>query len=239
MSALAEHGVEPHGSEYSARLNWLRAGVLGANDGIVSVAALVVGVAAASADIGAILAAGLAALIGGAISMALGEYVSVSSQSDSQKALIAKEAEELREQPEAELDELVELYRRKGLSEATARAVATELTQHDALSAHLDAELGITEESVVSPWAAAGASALAFTIGGVLPLAAILLVPVWLRIPLTFAVVLAALIATGLISARLGGARPLRPTLRIVIGGVLALAVTYGIGSLLGVSGAA
>lgn len=239
MSAPAVHGFEPHQPGYGGRLNWLRAGVLGANDGIVSVAALVVGVAAASADSGLIVAAGLAALIGGAISMALGEYVSVSSQSDSQKALIAKEMAELRDMPEAELEELVDIYRAKGLSDATARTVAEELTERDALRAHLEAELGITEESVANPWAAAGASALAFTVGGILPLAAILLAPVWLRIPLTFVVVLGALIATGLISARLGGAPALRPTLRIVIGGTLALAVTFGIGSLLGVSGVA
>jgi len=171
--------------------------------------------------------------------MALGEYVSVSSQSDSQRAVIEKEREELRVQPEAELEELVGLYREKGLSEATARAVATELTAADALRAHLDAELGITEQSVANPWAAAGASALAFTIGGVPPLLSILLVPEWLRVPLTFAVVLVVLVATGLVSARLGGSGPLRPTLRIVIGGALALGVTFGIGTLLGVSGAA
>lgn len=238
MSDPAPHGFEPHRPGYGGRLNWLRAGVLGANDGIVSVAALVVGVAAATPDIAAILAAGLAALIGGALSMALGEYVSVSSQSDSQKALIAKETAELRDMPEAELEELVDLYRQKGLSEATARAVAVELTERDALRAHLEAELGITEESVASPWAAAGASALAFTIGGVLPLAAILLAPEWLRIPLTFIVVLAALIATGVLSARLGDSPKMRATLRIVIGGALALAVTFGIGSLLGVTAA-
>lgn len=233
------HAVGSHGAELSSRLNWLRAGVLGANDGIVSVAALVVGVAGATADSGPIVAAGLAALIGGAISMALGEYVSVSSQSDSQKALIAKEAVELKAQPDEELAELVEIYRQKGLSEATATAVARELTAKDPLGAHLDAELGITKDSVVSPWAAAGASALAFIIGGVLPLLAILLPPEAVRVPVTFAVVLVALVATGLISARLGRASALRPTLRVVIGGALALAATYGIGLLLGVSGAA
>lgn len=230
---------EPHMSGYGARLNWLRAGVLGANDGIVSVAALVVGVAAATSDWRPILASGIAALVGGAISMALGEYVSVSSQSDSQRALIGKEREELRDYPEQELEELVDLYRQKGLSEATARAVATELTANDVLSAHLEMELGITEQTIVSPWAAAGASALAFTVGAILPLAAILLVPVELRIPITAVVVLAALIVTGFLSARLGRSPALRPTLRIVIGGAVALAATFGIGSLLGVSGAA
>jgi len=238
-AAIGQHAKEPHDPNYGSRLNWLRAGVLGANDGIVSVAALVVGVAGATEDAAVIFTAGIAALIGGAISMALGEYVSVSSQSDSQRALIAKEREELAAEPEAELEELVGLYRQKGISEETARKVAEELTAKDPLTAHLDVELGITDDSVVSAAAAAGSSALAFTIGAVLPLAAILLAPVWLRVPLTFIVVIAALVATGLISARLGRARVLKPTLRIVIGGVIALGVTFGIGLLLGVSGVA
>ncbi len=225
-------------AQLSSRLNWLRAGVLGANDGIVSVAALVVGVAGAQANNAAIVAAGLAALIGGAISMALGEYVSVSSQSDSQKALITKESAELKAQPEAELDELASACQEKGLSASTAKLVAEELTAKNALRAHLETELGITEESVASPLAAAGASALAFTIGGLLPFLAILLPPADVRIPVTFVVVLLALVATGTISARLGKAPALRPTLRVVIGGALALAATYGLGLLLGVSGA-
>ena len=244
MSETAAAGTamphaEPQGAGIHSKLNWLRAGVLGANDGIVSVAALVVGVAGATTDTGPLIAAGLAALIGGAISMALGEYVSVSSQADTQRALIAKERRELAEMPDAELEELVRLYREKGLSDDTARRVARELTANDALAAHLETELGITEESVVSPMAAAGASALAFTVGGLLPFLAILLPPIPLRVPITVVVVVLALVATGLISARLGGARPLRPTLRVVIGGLLALGVTYGIGLLLGVSGAA
>jgi VIT1/CCC1 family predicted Fe2+/Mn2+ transporter len=232
--------IEPKGgaARLSSRLNWLRAGVLGANDGIVSVAALVVGVAGAQANNAAIVAAGLAALIGGAISMALGEYVSVSSQSDSQKSLIRKESAELKALPQEELDELTTAYQEKGLSESTAKLVAQELTAKNALRAHLETEFGITEESVVSPWAAAGASALAFTIGGILPFLAIVLPPTAVRVPVTFVVVLLALVATGTISARLGNAPVLRPTLRVVIGGTLALAATYGIGLLLGVSGA-
>lgn len=232
-----QHSDEPHGAGIASRLNWLRAGVLGANDGIVSVAAIVVGVAGATPVFAPILTAGAAGLVGGAISMALGEYVSVSSQRDSQRALIAKETRELRETPDAELDELAGLYAAKGLSPETARQVAIELTAHDALGAHLEAELGIREEDVVSPWQAAGASALAFTIGALLPLVAILLLPESVRIPLTFVVVLVALAATGALSAWIGGSRWLRPTLRVVIGGGIALAATFLIGTLLGVSG--
>ena len=149
----------------ASRLNWLRAGVLGANDGIVSVAAVVVGVAAATTDIGPIITAGLAALVGGALSMAVGEYISVSSQSDSQRALIAKEREELRTSPDEELEELAGLYQARGLSPETAERVALELTAHDALAAHLSAELNIDESEVASPWAAAGSSAIAFVSG--------------------------------------------------------------------------
>ncbi|WP_291049554.1 VIT family protein [Herbiconiux sp.] len=232
------HANEPHRGGIAQRLNWLRAGVLGANDGIVSVAAIVVGVAGASSATGPILTAGVAGLVGGAISMALGEYVSVSSQSDSERALIAKERAELRDMPEEELDELTALYRAKGLSESTARQVAVELTEHDALSAHLAAELNIDQDDVVSPWHAAAASAAAFTIGAILPMLAILLPPPDWRIPVTFIAVLIALAITGMLSATIGGSSRLRATLRVVIGGALALAATYGIGTLLGASGA-
>ncbi|HEY8913763.1 VIT family protein [Lacisediminihabitans sp.] len=235
--ASSQHSNEPHGAGVASKLNWLRAGVLGANDGIVSVAAIVVGVAGATPAVAPILTAGAAGLVGGAISMALGEYVSVSSQRDSQRALIAKERRELAEQPEDELNELAGLYESKGLSAETARAVAIELTQHDALAAHLDAELNIDEADVVSPWQAAGASALAFTIGAILPMLSILLPPANLRVPVTFIAVLVALAATGTTSALIGGSPVLRATLRVVIGGAIALAATYIIGSLLGTSG--
>ncbi|QYH36042.1 VIT family protein [Salinibacterium sp. M195] len=234
---MSLHLDEPHSGDLAGRLNWLRAGVLGANDGIVSVAAIVVGVAGATTAIAPILTAGVAGLVGGAISMALGEYVSVSSQSDSQRALIEKERRELAEMPEEELAELTEIYRVKGISLETARQVAEELTAHDALAAHLEAELGITEDAVVSPWQAAGASALAFTIGGVLPFAAILLAPESIRVFATFVAVLTALIITGTLSARVGGNSWVRPTLRIVVGGTIALATTFLIGTLLGTSG--
>lgn len=228
---------EPHRGSLSGRLNWLRAGVLGANDGIVSVAAMVVGVAGATTSTPALVVAGAAGLVGGAISMGLGEYVSVSSQSDSQKVLIEKERRELLEDPKAELAELVGLYRGKGLSAETAQKVAEELTERDALTAHLTAELNISEDDVVSAFHAAWVSAIAFTLGAALPLLAILLPPASIRVPVTFAAVIVALVILGITGARLGGSPLLRPTLRVVIGGVAALVVTFVIGSLLGTSG--
>lgn len=233
MSA-ATHPDEPHGGGLGQRLNWLRAGVLGANDGIVSVAALVVGVAGATTDTAALFLAGIAGLVGGAISMALGEYVSVSSQRDSERALIAKERRELRDMPEAELEELTQLYRQRGLSDATARQVARELTEHDALAAHLEVELHIDQDDLVNPWHAALSSAVAFTLGALLPLLAILLPPAEWRVPVTFVAVLIALAVTGTVSATLGGAPRLRAAARLVIGGALALAATWLIGTLLG-----
>lgn len=231
------HANEPHKNDIAQRLNWLRAGVLGANDGIVSVAAIVVGVAGVTTDSGPILIAGAAGVVGGAISMALGEYVSVSSQKDSQHALIEKERRELLEQPEEELDELTAIYQAKGLTAATARTVATELTAHDALAAHLSAELHIDETDIVSPWHAAFASAIAFLIGAILPMLAILLPPENIRVPLTFAAVLVALAITGGLGAWIGGGDKIKAATRVVVGGALALAATFIIGHLLGASG--
>jgi vacuolar iron transporter family protein len=225
---------EPHGGELSQRLNWLRAGVLGANDGIVSTAGLVVGVAGATVERAPIATAGIAGLVAGAVSMALGEYVSVSSQRDSERAQLDRETRELAETPEQELDELVALYEAKGLSAATARQVAVELTEHDALSAHLDVELHLDPEELTSPWRAAGASAVSFVLGALLPLVAVLLPPASYRVPVTVVVVLAALGLAGWLGARLGGAAPRRAVLRVMVGGALGLAVTYGIGVLVG-----
>ncbi|MDR7188094.1 VIT1/CCC1 family predicted Fe2+/Mn2+ transporter [Microbacterium sp. BE35] len=228
------HPDEPHDVRLGERLNWLRAGVLGANDGIVSVAALVVGVAGATTDTAALFTAGIAGLVGGAISMALGEYVSVSSQRDSERALIAKERGELRDMPEEELDELTQLYRDRGLSDSTARQVALELTAHDALSAHLEVELHIDQNDLVNPWHAAISSAVSFTLGALLPFLAILLPPPEWRVPVTFVAVLIALAVTGTVSAHLGGAPKGRAAIRLVIGGALALVATWLIGTLLG-----
>src|SRR5207302_281182 len=192
----ATHPREPHTGGTAGRLNWLRAAVLGANDGIVSVAGIVIGVAGATSARGPVFTAGLAGLVAGAVSMALGEYVSVSSQRDSQRAMMAQEKRELAASPEAELAELAELtalYEAKGLSAATARTVATALTSHGALAAHLDAELHIDPADIPSPVQAAAASALAFTVGAVLPLLAILLPPATARVAVTFAAVLIAL----------------------------------------------
>lgn len=218
----------------SSKLNRLRAGVLGANDGIVSTAGIVVGVAAAAVERGPILTAGIAGLAAGAASMALGEYVSVSTQRDTEKALLTKERQELHDDPVAELDELAELYEAKGLSPATARTVAEELTDHNSLVAHAEVELGIDPEELANPWQAALSSALSFTVGGLLPLIAILAPPTAWRIPVTVVAVLLALAITGAVSARLGGAPQGRAVVRNVVGGGLALAVTYVIGHLVG-----
>ena len=234
---MTVHQDEPHAAGIGQRLNWLRAGVLGANDGIVSVAALVVGVAGATTDNAALLTAGLAGLVGGAVSMALGEYVSVSSQRDSERALIAKEREELRTMPVEELAEFTALYRDRGLSDETAQKVAEELTAHEALSAHLEVELGIDQDDLVNPWHAALSSAVAFTLGALLPLLAILLPPPEWRVPVTFAAVLLALAATGAVGAVVGGSAPVRASLRLVVGGALALVATWLIGTLLGTTG--
>ena len=233
-SGRATHPREPHTGSTAGRLNWLRAAVLGANDGIVSVAGIVIGVAGATSARGPVFTAGLAGLVAGAVSMALGEYVSVSSQRDSQHAMMAQEKHELAANPEAEMAELTALYEAKGLSAATARTVATELTSHGALAAHLDAELHIDPADIPSPVQAAGASALAFTVGAVLPLLAILLPPATARVPVTFASVLIALGLAGALSAYLGGSDIRRAVLRLVIGGALGLAFTYGIGHLFG-----
>lgn len=213
--------------------------MLGANDGIVSVAAIVVGVAGVTNETAPILIAGVAGLVGGAVSMALGEYISVSSQRDSERDLIAKETRELHEDPEAELEELVGLYEAKGLQPATARQVAHELTEHDALSAHLSAELNIDANDVVNPWHAALASAIAFTLGAVLPMLAILLPPPAWRIPVTFVAVLIALAVTGAVAASIGGGSRVKASLRVVIGGAIALTATYAIGRLLNTTGIA
>ena len=228
------HVGEPHATGLANRLNGLRAAVLGANDGIVSVAAIAVGVAGATPALGPVLTAGAAGLVGGAVSMALGEYVSVSSQRDSERALIAKERAELESMPEAELDELTAIYRARGLSPATARQVAVELTAQDALGAHLDAELNIDPNDLASPWRAASASAAAFVVGALLPLLAVVLLPQESRIAGTAVAVLVALAGTGAAGARLGHSPLLRPTLRVVLGGAVALTATFAIGRLLG-----
>ncbi len=236
QSGTGEAHAEPHGA-LGARLNWLRAAVLGANDGLVSTAGLVMGVAGATTSRSALLTAGLAGLLAGALSMAVGEYVSVSSQRDSERAALRQEQRELAEDPQAELAELAGLYEEKGLPPELAREVALRLTEHDPLAAHADAELKIDPDELTSAWQAAWASLASFTAGALFPLLAVLLLPAGARAPGTAGTVLCVLLLTGATSARLGGAPPGRAVVRNLVGGGLAMAVTYGAGVALGTAG--
>ena len=218
-------------------LNWLRAAVLGANDGIVSTASIVVGVAGASSSSHFILTAGVAGLVAGALSMGVGEYVSVSTQRDTEKALIEKERQELIDSPDFELKELTEIYMRKGMRPETAQLVAAELTAHDAHGAHLDAELGIDPNNLTDPWHAAFASTAAFFCGAVIPIIMVVISPERWRIPITFVSVVIALTITGTLSAHAGGSSKTTAAARVVAGGMLAMVVTFGIGKLFGIAG--
>jgi VIT1/CCC1 family predicted Fe2+/Mn2+ transporter len=218
----------------SHRLNWLRAGVLGANDGIVSTAGLVFGVAGATTDSVSLLIAGLAGMVAGALSMAGGEYVSVSSQKDSEVAALRKQEAELATDPVGKLSQLADHYAGRGLSPELAEQVARELSEHAALDAHAQVFLNLDTDGRVSPWAAARASLVAFLAGSVIPLLAIVLTPLDVRLPFTVTAVLAALVVTGLASARLGGAKPLRAIVRNVVVGSLAMGLTYAVGWLVG-----
>jgi VIT1/CCC1 family predicted Fe2+/Mn2+ transporter len=224
----------PEAQLTNSRLNWLRAAVLGANDGIVSTAAIILGVAGATDERSAILTAGFAGLVAGALSMGLGEYVSVSSQRDSEMAFIAKEKQELAADPEGELEELAGIYEAKGLSKKTAHKVAEELSAIDPVKAHLEAELQIDEEDLSSPVHAAIASAISFTIGALIPLFAVVLAVANLRVGVTFVAVVCALVITGYLSATVGGASRRVAVLRLVVGGALAMAITFGIGHVFG-----
>jgi vacuolar iron transporter family protein len=208
--------------------------VLGANDGIISTACLILGVAAANAERNEILTAGMAGLVAGAVSMALGEYVSVSSQSDAERADIAKETWELETMPEHELDELTAIYAEKGLPQALAREVAEELTKHDALAIHLAEELGITTTTTARPVQAAIGSAASFTIGAAVPLLTAAVASSQARIWATLIVVTFALAALGWSSARFGKSSTLKPTIRVVVGGLVAMGITMFVGNLFG-----
>jgi VIT1/CCC1 family predicted Fe2+/Mn2+ transporter len=230
------HPAEQHHDDLAARLNWLRAGVLGANDGIVSTAGLVVGVAGATTDRSAILVAGLAGLVAGALSMAGGEYVSVSTQADTEQAALDLERWELENLPDDEIEELTAIYEAKGIDRALAEQVALQLTEKDALAAHAEAELGIDPDERTNPWHAAWSSMIAFAVGALLPLLAVTLPAAGWRVPVTVLAVTAALALTGTVSARLGKA-PLRPAVLRNVGiGLLAMAVTFAVGSLVGVA---
>ncbi|MEO5949334.1 MAG: VIT family protein [Candidatus Saccharimonas sp.] len=231
----------PHGSDLlpsdvadSGMLNKLRAAVLGANDGIVSTSSVLMGVAGATSDSHAIAIAGLAALIAGALSMAVGEYVSVSSQSDAEKAFIEGEKADLKEMPEYELDELAREYMKHGVSRETAAQVAKELTQKNALKAHLRMHFNLDPDEINNPWHAAIASLLAFSVGGIIPFLVIILTPQDYKIYATVGAVVLCLVATGYFSSRAGGASHLRAIIRVVFGGLVAMGVTYLVGVLFG-----
>lgn len=222
---------EPHDTGLASRLNWLRAGVLGANDGIVSTAAIVLGVAGATDERGPIILAGLVGLMAGAMSMAAGEYVSVSTQRDTERAVLDLERRELAETPDEELEELTQIYAAKGLDEDLARKVAVQLTAKDALGAHAEAELGLDPDGLTNPWHAALASFVAFVVGALIPLLGVVVSSqAWL----TVVAVVIALAITGSVSARLGKAPVARALARNIAGGLLAMAVTYLLGGLVG-----
>lgn len=235
MNASEATHIEPTSNQIAPQLNWLRAAILGANDGIVSLAALIVGVAGATEATGTILLTGVAGTLAGAMSMAVGEYVSVSSQRDTEKILLEKERRELEEMPEQELEELTQIYQSKGMSRPTAELVAREMTAHDAFGTHVREELNIHPEELTNPWHAAVASALSFFAGAAIPLAAAILPPADIRVPVTFAAVLVALVITGIFSARMSGARVVPVAMRVVAGGLFAMVVTFSIGKLFGV----
>ena len=233
MPEASAHPGDPH---YITRSGWLRAAVLGANDGIVSVSSLIVGVAAADPTPGTVLIAGIAGLSAGAMSMAAGEYVSVSSQSDTERADIAREATALEELPQEELAELAAIYRERGLSEQTALLVARELTANDALGAHVRDELGLSEVHAANPLQAALASGLTFSVAASVPLLAAVLAPASAVIPVVLVVTVIALAVLGALGAVAGAAPVMRATLRVVAWGVFAMAVTAGVGWVFGVS---
>jgi VIT1/CCC1 family predicted Fe2+/Mn2+ transporter len=216
----------------SARAGWLRAAVLGANDGIVSISALVVGVAASGASHAAVFTSGIAGLVAGAMSMAAGEYVSVQSQADTERSDIAKETRELAEDPDSELAELTNIYVRRGLPPVLAREVAEQLTAHDALGSHARDELGITETLRARPVQAALSSAAAFTVGALPPIAAVLLAPAARVQLVVIATTLLALALSGALAARIGGANVLRGGLRVVFWGALAMLAASLVGRL-------
>lgn len=233
MNETSGHPGEPH---YVTRSGWLRAAVLGANDGIVSVSSLIVGVAAAQPAPSTVIIAGVAGLTAGAMSMAAGEYVSVSSQSDIERADITREEEALKEFPEEELAELASIYRERGLSEQTAQLVAKELTDHDALGAHVRDELGLSEIHTANPMQAALASGFTFSLAAAVPLAAAVFAPAHLIVPFVLVFTVLALAALGALGAKAGAAPLLPATMRVVAWGIMAMAVTFGVGHLFGVT---
>ena len=219
---------------YSSRNNWLRAGVLGANDGLISTASLLMGLVAGGTDGRTLVLSGIAALVAGAVSMSAGEYVSVSSQADTERADLAKERQELDRNPEVELRELTSIYESRGLDHALARQVAEALTRHDDLQAHARDEIGLSETIDTNPLQAAWASALAFICGAILPVLVVVLLPVYVMLPALAISTLAGLAGLGWLSARLGGAPVGRAVARLVGWGIIALLATYLVGDMAG-----
>ena len=236
MTRNTHPDAHPHDPHYITRSGWLRAAVLGAIDGIVSVGSLTVGVAMANPAPGAVAIAGAAGLAAGALSMAAGEYVSVSSQSDIEQADIHRERKALKAQPDVELEELIAIYESRGLAPDTARLVAVELTEHDALGAHIRDELGLVEEHAANPMQAALASAVTFSLSGAIPLLSALLSPADQTVRWVLVVTLAALAVLGIAGARAGGAPVLPALARVLVWGSFAMAVTAGIGHVFGIA---
>ena len=236
MSRHTHPDAHPHDPHYISRSGWLRAAVLGANDGIVSVSSLLVGIAAAGSDHAAVLLSGLAGLTAGAMSMAAGEYVSVSSQSDIERADIRRETEALAVNPDVEMQELAAIYLHRGLSSETAHLVARELTEHDALAAHVRDELGLVDDHAANPVQAAMASAATFSVAGAVPLIAAWLAPSAMIVPVVLVATVVALAVLGVVGARTGGAPMRRAVLRVVVWGIAAMGITAAIGALFGVS---
>jgi VIT1/CCC1 family predicted Fe2+/Mn2+ transporter len=226
--------IVPESAQILGTLNWLRAGVLGANDGIVSTAAIIFGIAGASATHATLMLAGIAAVAAGAMSMAVGEYVSVSTQRDLEDAALARQKADLARDPAGELAILARLFEQRGVESNLAAEVAKAMSDKDALSVHARAELGIDPENVTNPWAAAAASMFSFILGGAIPIAAMLLSPRSIEIAVAGVAVLIAMALTGFLSARLGRTPVWRSVARNVAGGLLALAITYGVGKIAG-----
>jgi vacuolar iron transporter family protein len=234
---MVRHGSRHHRETHRiGRTGWLRAMVLGSNDAIVSTASLMIGVAASGASRDAIVVSGVAGLVAGSMSMAVGEFVSVSSQRDAEKADIERERRELGEQPQAELRELARLYEKRGLDPALAEKVAEQLTAHDQLGAHLRDELGIDEATAARPFQAAWTSALSFAFFALVPIAALMIAPAAFRLVAIALASLLSLVSLGALGGYLGGASMRRAALRVTVGGALALATTAAIGRLVGVS---
>jgi VIT1/CCC1 family predicted Fe2+/Mn2+ transporter len=233
-SAPVPDVIAPESARILSTLNWLRAGVLGANDGIVSTAAIIFGVAAASATHSTVMLAGIAAVAAGAMSMAAGEYVSVSTQRDLEVAELGRQRSDLARDPERELNILTRLFEQRGVEPKLAAEVAREMSDKDAVAVHARAELGIDPDNVTSPWAAAIASMVSFTVGGSIPIVAMLVSARAIEIEVAGAAVVVAMALTGFVSARLGRTPVLRSVVRNVAGGMLAIAITYGVGKIAG-----